>query len=95
MRYPDDFSSVTYRLREGARWHDGVPITPRDVVFSFNALVEHNPQQAAYYSHVSDVAISGERDITFTFDQTGNRELPHDRRTAYRSARALVDGHRC
>jgi microcin C transport system substrate-binding protein len=76
MRYPDDFSSVTYRLREGAQWHDGEPITPRDVVFSFNALVEHSPQQAAYYSHVSDVAITGERDITFTFDQTGNRELP-------------------
>jgi microcin C transport system substrate-binding protein len=76
VRYPEDFSSVTYRLREGARWHDGEPITPRDVVFSFNALVEHNPQQAAYYSHVSDVAITGERDITFTFDQAGNRELP-------------------
>lgn len=76
VRYPDDYSYVTYRLREGARWHDGVPVTPADVVFSFNALVEHNPQQAAYYSHVTSAEISGERDVTFTFDQTGNRELP-------------------
>ncbi len=77
MRYPDDYSYVTYRLREGAAWHDGMPVTPADVVFSFNALVEHNPQQAAYYSHVTSAEISGEREVTFTFDQTGNRELPH------------------
>lgn len=77
MRYPDDYSYVTYRLREEARWHDGVPVTPVDVVYSFNALIEHNPQQAAYYSHVTSAVISGEREVTFTFDQTGNRELPH------------------
>ncbi len=77
MTYPDDFSSVTFRLRQGARWHDGVAITPADVVYSFNALVEHNPQQAAYYSNVSTATITGEREVTFTFDQTGNRELPH------------------
>ncbi|MFK7793377.1 MAG: extracellular solute-binding protein [Devosiaceae bacterium] len=77
MTYPEDYSSVTYRLREGATWHDGVAITPSDVVYSFNALVEHNPQQAAYYSHVTSATITGEREVTFTFDQTGNRELPH------------------
>lgn len=77
MTYPEDYSSVTYRLREGARWHDGVAISPADVVYSFNALVDNNPQQAAYYSHVSSATITGEREVTFTFDQVGNRELPH------------------
>ncbi|MGD1888542.1 MAG: extracellular solute-binding protein [Cohaesibacteraceae bacterium] len=77
MTYPDDYSSVTYRLREGAYWHDGEPVTVEDVLFSFNVVTEHNPQQAAYYSHVVDAEITGEREITFTFDQTGNRELPH------------------
>lgn len=76
VSYPDDFSSVTYRIREGARWHDGVPITPSDLIFSFDVLVEHNPQQAAYYSHVVSAEITAEREVTFTFDQTGNRELP-------------------
>ena len=33
--YPDDFSHVTYRLRPQARWHDGRPVTPGDVIFSF------------------------------------------------------------
>lgn len=76
VTYPDDFSSVTYRIRDDARWHDGVPVTAEDVVFSFSVLVEHNPQQAAYYSHVVDAQITAEREVTFTFDQTGNRELP-------------------
>src|SRR5205085_11395002 len=34
---PDDFSFVTYRLRPEARWHDGKPITPEDVIFSFDS----------------------------------------------------------
>ncbi len=28
VSYPPDFSSVTYKLRDEARWHDGKPITP-------------------------------------------------------------------
>ncbi|MHA1553634.1 MAG: extracellular solute-binding protein [Alphaproteobacteria bacterium] len=77
LTFPDDFSSVTYRLRAGATWHDGTPVTAEDVVFSFNVLTEHNPSQAFYYRHVAEAAITGEREVTFTFDQIGNRELPH------------------
>jgi microcin C transport system substrate-binding protein len=35
--HPDDFSWVKYRLRENARWHDGKPVTPEDVIFSITA----------------------------------------------------------
>jgi len=77
MRYPDDVSSVTFRLRPEARWHDGEPITPEDVVWSFEKVVELNPTRRFYYQHVSKAEVTGEREVTFTFDQTGNRELPH------------------
>ena len=76
VRHPPDFSSVTYRLRAGARWHDGKPITPEDVVWSFDALKKHNPGQAFYYRHVVKAEQTGEREIIFTFDGPGNRELP-------------------
>ncbi len=76
VSYPPDFSQVTYRLRENARWHDGTPITPADVVWSFETLVANNPNQRFYYSHVVKAEQSGPRDVTFTFDQAGNRELP-------------------
>ncbi|MEM6381524.1 MAG: extracellular solute-binding protein [Pseudomonadota bacterium] len=77
MHYPEDYSSVTFRLRGDARWHDGVPVTAADVVFSFNALVEHNPSQRAYYSHVEAVEIPRRGEVKFLFDEVGNRELPY------------------
>ncbi|MFG1416822.1 extracellular solute-binding protein [Xanthobacter sp. V0B-10] len=76
VSYPADFSSVTYRLREGARWHDGTPISAEDVVWSFEVLVANNPNQKFYYSHVVKAEKTGAREVTFTFDQAGNRELP-------------------
>jgi microcin C transport system substrate-binding protein len=77
VRFPDDISSATFRLRPEARWHDGEPITPEDVVWSFNKLVELDPQQGFYYQHVTGAEVTGEHEVTFTFDQTGNRELPN------------------
>jgi microcin C transport system substrate-binding protein len=76
VSHPDDFASVTYRLRANARWHDGKPVTPEDVIFSFDAFKANSPQLGAYYRHVVKAAKAGEREITFTFDGPGNRELP-------------------
>jgi microcin C transport system substrate-binding protein len=74
--YPDDFSSVTYRLRANAKWHDGAPMTPEDVIYSFNAFKTNSPQFSAYYQHVVKAEQTADRDVTFTFDAPGNRELP-------------------
>src|SRR5450631_1154686 len=74
--HPDDFSSVTYRLRANARWHDGKPVTPDDVIFSFDAFKKNSPMYSAYYRHIVKCEQAGERDVKFTFDGPGNRELP-------------------
>ena len=74
--HPDDFSSVTYRLRKEARWHDGKPVTPEDVIFSLDVLKQYSPMFASYYKHVVKAEKSGDRDIKFSFDGPGNRELP-------------------
>jgi microcin C transport system substrate-binding protein len=71
-----DFSSVSYLLRAEAKWHDGAPVIPDDVIFSFEAFRRYSPQQAAYYRQVTAVEKTGEREITFTFAGPGNRELP-------------------
>ena len=76
VNYPDDFSSVSYRLRAEAKWHDGTPLTADDVIFSFNAWKKYSPQLAAYYRHVVKVEKTGDRELTFSFDAPGNRELP-------------------
>lgn len=76
VRYPADYSSVTYRLNQHARWHDGRPVTAEDVIFSLNSLKIYSPLYALYYKNVSEVKKTGEREVTFTFNETGNRELP-------------------
>ncbi len=76
VSYPDDFSYASYRLRAAAQWHDGKPVTPDDVIFSFNAFKKYSPMLAAYYRHVVKLEQTGDREITFTFDGPGNRELP-------------------
>ncbi len=74
--HPDDFSWVIYRLRKEARWHDGNPVTADDVVFSIETLKKQSPFYASYYRHVVKAEKTGEREIRFTFDSPGNRELP-------------------
>jgi len=76
VRYPPDYSWVSYRLRPEARWHDGKPVTAEDVVWTFERLKKLSPSQAFYYRHVTKAEQSGEREVTFTFDGPGNRELP-------------------
>ncbi len=76
VAYPDDYSWVKYRLRKEAHWHDGVPVTPEDVIFSLEALRKYSPMYSSYFRHVAKAEKTGEREITFTFDAPGNRELP-------------------
>jgi microcin C transport system substrate-binding protein len=74
--YPEDYSSVTFRLRPEARWHDGKPVTADDVIFSFDTFKANSPTYAFYYANVTKAERLGEREIRFTFNETGNRELP-------------------
>lgn len=76
VSFPDDYSSATFQLREGARFHDGEPIKPEDVIFSLEALKSANPLFALYYQNVTSAEKTGDRQVTFRFDMKGNRELP-------------------
>jgi microcin C transport system substrate-binding protein len=76
VSYPDDFSSVSFRLRVEAKWHDSTPVTPDDVIFSYEAFKKYSAQHAAYYRYVTKVEKTGDREITFTCDRPGSRDLP-------------------
>ncbi len=75
-KYPDDFSSATYRLDPKAKWHDGQPITVEDVIWSFNVLKANSPMYGRYYANVTEAVAISDREVEFRFDQKGNRELP-------------------
>ena len=76
VSYPDNFSSATYRLRAEAKWHDGTPVTPDDVVFSFDAFKKLSAQAAANFQHVVKAEKTGDREVSFVFDAPGSRGLP-------------------
>ncbi|KQZ50430.1 hypothetical protein ASD54_09310 [Rhizobium sp. Root149] len=76
LSFPEDRSSVTFRLRAEAKWADGKPVTPDDVVFSFQSAKANSNVLANYYRHVTSAEKTGEREVTFRFDEKNNKELP-------------------
>ena len=77
FRKADDSSWAVYRINEKARFHDGEPIKPEDVIWSMKVLRENYPLWSGYFKNVESVEKTGEHEVTFKFDQKGNRELPH------------------
>lgn len=76
VSFPDDYSSATFGLRPEAKFHDGKPVTPEDVIFSLEALKAAHPHFGKYYKNVVKAEKTGDHEVTFTFDSVGNRELP-------------------
>lgn len=73
---PEDRSWVAFNINPKARWHDGEPIKPEDVIWTFNTLRgKGHPFYQAYYGDVKSVEKTGPRQVTFRFPR-GNRELP-------------------
>lgn len=73
----EDNTWTEFVLREEARFHDGTQITPEDVIFSFNMLMENGlPLFRLYYGDVDNVEKTGERTVRFNFKTSENLELP-------------------
>ncbi|TMJ65383.1 MAG: ABC transporter substrate-binding protein, partial [Alphaproteobacteria bacterium] len=72
-----DKLSVLYTLRREARFHDGTPMTPEDVVWTFEILrAKGSPSYRSYYGDVTKLEKEGERGVRFSFKSAENRELP-------------------
>lgn len=74
---PPDRSWVEFTLNPDAKFSDGQPITVEDVIFSHGLLRDHGrPNHRSYYKKVAKVEQTGERTVKFTFDESGDREMP-------------------
>jgi len=72
-----DRSWVAYKLRPEARFQDGSPITPEDVIFSYETLRDKgHPFYRSYYKDVVKAEKIGPHEVKFTFHDTTNTELP-------------------
>lgn len=52
-----DGKTITYHLRRGVKWQDGAPLTAKDVVFTFHAIMnpKNNVQVQTGYDHIASV----------------------------------------
>ncbi|MBI3515996.1 MAG: peptide ABC transporter substrate-binding protein [Proteobacteria bacterium] len=67
---PDNLK-LTFKLREGVKWHDGKPFTAKDVKCTWDLLMGNasqkfrkNPRQS-WYENVTDVTANGDFEATF------------------------------
>lgn len=67
VEYPADRSWIIFNLRPEARWHDGVPITADDFLFSFNTIKEiGRPFLKAFYVDAEKAEVLSPHRIKFT-----------------------------
>jgi peptide/nickel transport system substrate-binding protein len=64
-------SSLTFKLRQGVKWHDGKPFTARDVKCTWDLLqgkasdgFRVNPRKA-WYRNLEEVTVNGDFEVTF------------------------------
>src|SRR5258707_904168 len=69
--WDEDKTQLTFRLREGVKWHDGKPFTAKDVQCTWNLLagktsekLRINPRKA-WYRNLEEVATNGDFEVTF------------------------------
>lgn len=77
ISYPDDLAWVEFQLDPRARWHDGKPITPEDVLFTvetFRASV--SPAYRRIAAAITRAEKIGSHGVRMHFAQKGNPTLP-------------------
>ena len=62
---------LTFKLRQGVKWHDGTPFTAKDVQCTWNKLTGKDPDEfrknprAIWWQNVKEVAVNGDHEATF------------------------------
>jgi len=64
-----DSLTLVFELDPRAKWHDGVPVTSRDVLFSFARMRDStvDPQRALLLRHLATVTAEGEQRVVLRF----------------------------
>jgi peptide/nickel transport system substrate-binding protein len=69
MTYNADFTQLTIKLRKEAMWSDGVPITSKDVAFTFNGQMTNSKlnYSAQFVAFVKDVKATDDQTVVVNF----------------------------
>ena len=69
-------TKLTFKLRQGVKWHDGQPFTAKDVQCTWRMLIgksetqdfRRNPRKV-WYSKLQDVSVNGDHEATFELSE--------------------------
>ncbi|CAN7348257.1 extracellular solute-binding protein [Neorhizobium sp. LjRoot104] len=77
VEWNDDRTFIQFNLNPKAKWSDGQPVTPDDVIFSFELL--RDKARIPFSSRLAPVAKMekiGEHGVRLTFNEKADREFP-------------------
>ncbi|MBO6639046.1 MAG: ABC transporter substrate-binding protein [Roseitalea sp.] len=73
----DERTWVEFTLNADARWSDGVPVTPEDVIFTYDILTEKGrPPFNRRMARIERIEKTGERSVKFHLNDEADREFP-------------------
>lgn len=76
-RMPEDRKWIEFNLNPAAKWSDGEPVTPDDVIFTYELLTGHGrPPYSSRMKAISKITKTGQHSVRFDFNENSNREMP-------------------
>ncbi len=69
--------SIEFHLNPNAKWSDGEPVTPEDVLFTYDVFTDKGrPPYRDRMSLIAKLEKTGDHSVRFTFNDKANRETP-------------------
>jgi peptide/nickel transport system substrate-binding protein len=77
VEWDDDRTFIQFNLNPEAKWADGEPVKPSDVLFSLKVLNEKGRVPFSnYWTKIDKAELIGEHSIKLTFKSSDDREFP-------------------
>jgi len=68
---------IEFHLDPRAKWSDGQPVTPEDILFTYDVFTEKGrPPYSDRTKKIVKIEKTGERSVRFTFNDEADREFP-------------------
>jgi peptide/nickel transport system substrate-binding protein len=73
----EDRKSIEFHLNPNAKWSDGQPVTPEDVLFTYDVYTDKGrPPYSDRMKKIAKIEKTGEHSVRFTFNDRADREFP-------------------
>jgi len=71
VKISEDKLVYTFTIREGVKFHDGLPLTARDVAFTYNLIMAHEdfPSLHSYVEYFEAVEATDDRTVVITLSE--------------------------